>query len=93
VPGANRPWLIESDEDSQPLSDFGAEAAGVGVRRLTTPMGPPAGLVGWMLMPIVSASSTAVPHAGQNRAPSGIAAAQWAQVTTRFYEESGIPEF
>jgi hypothetical protein len=46
VPGANRPWLIESDDVSHPLSDLGAEA-GCGVRRLTTPIGPPgAGLVG-----------------------------------------------
>jgi hypothetical protein len=22
VPGANRPWLIESEDDSHPLSDF-----------------------------------------------------------------------
>ena len=92
VPGANRPWLIESDEDNQPLSDFGAAAppslprrpgAGVGVRRETTPIGPPDGSrVGCTLTPIVSASSSsAAPHAGQNRAPSGTGAAQRAQVT------------
>jgi hypothetical protein len=86
VPGANRPWLIESDDESHPLSDFGATAAGVGVRRLTTPIGPPGGsLVGCTLTPIVSASSTAPPQAGQNLAPSGSGAAQRAQATTGFY--------
>src|SRR5262245_29752169 len=90
VPGANRPWLIESDEVSHPLSDFGTVAPGVGVRRLTTPIGPADGsLVGCTLTPMVSASSAsaaaAAPHAGQNRAASGSGAAQRAQVTTGFY--------
>ena len=89
APGANRPWLIESDEDNQPLSDFWAATADCagGVRRLTTPIGPEAaGIVGWTLTPIVSASSDAAPapHAGQNRAPSGSGARQPAQVTTGF---------
>jgi hypothetical protein len=72
VPGTKRPWLIESDDDSHPLSDAGAAAAGAGVRRLTTPMGPVgAGRVACMLTPIVTASSMDTPHEGQNLAASG----------------------
>ena len=87
-PGANRPWLIESEDDSHPLSDLGAVTAGVGVRRLTTPIGPPVGgLVGCMLRPTVRSSSdvAAAPHPGQKRAPSGSDAAHRAQFTAAFY--------
>src|SRR5215204_1014888 len=96
VPGANRPWLIESEDDSHPLSDFCAATkdcatAGVGVRRLTTPIGPAAtGMVGCALTPTVSAPSDAAPHAGQNRAASGSGAAQRAQVTTGILSYSWI---
>jgi hypothetical protein len=68
---------------SHPLSDFGADA-GVGVRRLTTPIGPlGAGLVGCTLTPIVNASSnvSAVPHEGQKRASSGESPPHREQVT------------
>jgi hypothetical protein len=38
-----------------------------------------------MLTPIVSSSSAAAPHAGQNRPPSGSGVAQRLHVTTGFY--------
>src|ERR1041385_1869407 len=94
VPGAKRPWLIESDDASHPLSEFGA-AAGVGVRRLTTPIGPlGAGLVGCAPTAIVTASSaaSAAPHEGQKRAASGAWLPQLVQVTSEFYRRARVQE-
>ena len=71
APGPKRPWLIESDEVSQPL-DGGFPAD---VRRVKPPGDDS---VAW-LAPIVSASDSAGhPHDAQNRAPSGRAARQLA---------------
>jgi hypothetical protein len=73
APGPKRPWLIESDEVSQPL-DGSFPAAG-GVRRVKTPGD---NSVAW-LAPIVSASDPAGhPHDAQNRAASGRTARQLA---------------
>ena len=73
MPGAKRPWLIESDEVSQPLD--GGFPAAAGVRRVELPGDNP---VAW-LAPIVSASDLAGdPHDEQNRAASGKTAWQLA---------------
>jgi hypothetical protein len=75
-PGPKRPWLMESDEVSQPL-DGSFPAAG-GVRRVT----PGDNSVAW-LAPIVSASDpTGHPHDAQNRAASGMTARQLAHTMT-----------
>src|SRR5262245_45716043 len=98
MPGAKRPWLIESEDDSHPLPDFGATAgAGDGVRRVTTPIGPagvglnggPALATVGPVLATVIASSAAAPHAGQNRADSGSVALQREQITVGFYTGPG----
>src|SRR5262245_48609040 len=84
APGAKRPWLRPSDEESQPVADLGTAAAGVGVRRLTTPIGPLCACGGETpVVPIVMAFVTerARPQAGQNRAVSGASLPQPGQVT------------
>ena len=83
VPGANRPWLIESDEVSHPL-DGGRAAEGFrvaesgGASRVASSDEPN----------VVASVAAGTPHAGQKRAPSGIVAAHLEQDTREFYAES-----
>jgi hypothetical protein len=83
VPGANRPWLIESDEESQPL-DGGRATEGLrgaesdGASRVAS-SGEPS---------VVASVAADKPHVGQKRAPSGIAAAHLEQDTGEFYAYS-----
>jgi hypothetical protein len=74
TPGAKRPWLIESDELSQPLDGALTPAGGV-----LRGKAPGADWVAW-LAPIVTAPDSAGdPHEAQNRAASGRTARQLTQ--------------
>ncbi len=65
APGAKRPWLIESDDDSHPLD--GGRRASCGVRN-PDPAGPRT--VTCSTPPTVTSAPVGRPHAGQNRAVS-----------------------
>jgi hypothetical protein len=81
-PGANRPWLIESDEVSQPLAEDPARA-GNGVRPVTRASAPAGERR--VADSAVSMLVAGYPQVGQNRASSGIAAWQLTQGTDGFY--------
>src|SRR5690242_19204095 len=74
TPGAKRPWLIESEDVSQPLDEGVAAVAALRCVRA-----PPDDWV-MSLTPIVSTSEPAgAPHDAQKRAASGRTAWQFAQ--------------
>src|SRR5262245_32361571 len=79
TPGANRPWLMESDAVNQPLDDAGLFEA--------RPADPPgASTVSDCGAAIVTPSRSAGrPHVEQNRAPSERFAPQVGQATAGFY--------
>ena len=73
APGSKRPWLMESDEVSQPLD--GGFPAGGGVRRVKPPGDNP---VAWLAPTVTASDPAGQPQDAQNRAESGRIARQLA---------------
>ena len=92
TPGAKRPWLMESEEDSHPRSDAGVPS-GEGGRIKASARSPRVDVVGCAVAPTVAASSVANPQVGQNRAASGRPPPQRRQYIAGFYVigSAGMP--
>jgi hypothetical protein len=80
APGAKRPWLIESDDESQPLD--GGRCTSAGVR---TVIPPGASTVTCPAPVIVMSACAGRPHEGQNLALSDTSPPHSGQRTRRFY--------
>ena len=79
APGANRPWLIESDDDSHPLDGWRRASCGV---RNSEPAG--ATTVTCSVPDTVMSACAGLPQEEQNRAVSGVSVPQPGQRTPRF---------